>query len=118
MRHRSIGTTIGTSIGTSIGLVALIGLMARGTAEAGGDPAHGRDLAIERCSQCHVVGDFNPLGGVSNTPSFYIFSERLDLYRERLKTFDQRRPHLGRDLRVPPEDLDDIIAYIEGLERP
>jgi len=102
----------------TIGTAVLIGLMAADTARAGGDPVHGRDLAIERCSQCHVIGDFNPLGGVSNTPSFSIFSERLELYRERLRTFDQRRPHLGRDLRVPPKDLEDIIAYIEGLERP
>lgn len=106
------------SIGTSIGIAVLIGLAAADTARAGGDPAHGRDLAIKKCSQCHVIGDYNPLGGVSNTPSFYIFSERLGLYRERLKTFDQRRPHLGRDLRVPPKDLDDIIAYIETLKRP
>lgn len=114
MRYLSIGASIATLIGAAV----LIGLMAAVPARAGGDPAHGRELAIERCSQCHVIGDYNPLGGVSNTPSFYIFSERLDVYRERLRTFDQRRPHLGRDLRVPPQDLEDILAYIEALERP
>lgn len=102
----------------SIGTAVLIGLVAAETARAGGDPAHGREVAIERCSQCHVIGDYNPLGGASSTPSFYIFSERLELYRERLRTFDQRRPHLGRNLRVPPKDIEDIIAYIETLERP
>lgn len=88
------------------------------TAWAEGDRVRGRQVAIDKCSQCHVIGDYNRYGGVSNSPSFYIFAERLEVYRDRLRTFDQRRPHLSREMKVPPEDIRDIIAYVETLERP
>ena len=96
----------------------LAGVTAASPARAEGDSDRGRKLAVEKCAQCHVVGDQNPYGGVSNSPSFYIFSERLEVYRERLRTFDQRRPHLSRDMKVPPADIRDIIAYVETLGRP
>lgn len=85
---------------------------------AQGDQVRGRQLAIDKCSQCHVIGDYNPYGGVNNSPSFYIFAERLEVYRDRLRTFDQRRPHLSREMKVPPKDLQDIIAYVETVKRP
>ncbi len=85
---------------------------------AQGDRVRGRQLAIDKCSQCHVIGDYNPYGGVNNSPSFYIFAERLEVYRDRLTTFDQRRPHLSREMKVPPKDLQDIIAYVETVKRP
>jgi hypothetical protein len=40
------------------------------------------------------------------------------VYRERLRTFDQRRPHLSRDMDVSAEEIRDIMAYVETLERP
>jgi mono/diheme cytochrome c family protein len=102
----------------SIRGAVLICLAIAEPAWADGDPARGRDLAIDNCSQCHVIGDYNPYGGVNNSPSFYIFSERPEVYRERLRTFDQRRPHLSRDMQVSPNKIKDIMAYIETLERP
>ncbi len=100
------------------GTAVLAAVTAASLARAEGERERGRKLAIEKCAQCHVVGDHNPYGGVSNSPSFYIFSERLEVYRERLRTFDQRRPHLSRDMKVPPAEIRDIIAYVEALERP
>ena len=62
--------------------------------------------------------DYNPYGGVNNSPSFYVFEERPEVYRERLRTFDQRRPHLSRDMDVSAEEIRDIMAYVETLDRP
>lgn len=101
-----------------IATAVLIVLMVADAARAEGDGARGRQVAIDQCSQCHVIGAYNPYGGVNNTPSFYIFAERPEVYLERLRTFDQRRPHLARDMKVPPRDIEDIIAYVETLERP
>ncbi|MDX1575274.1 MAG: hypothetical protein R3285_03710 [Kiloniellales bacterium] len=103
---------------TLLSLAALVGLLCPAAASAEGDRARGRTLAIENCSQCHVIGDYNPYGGVNNSPSFYIFAERPQVYRERLRTFDQRRPHLSRDMDVSAEDIRHIMAYVETLERP
>ncbi len=99
-------------------LAVLIGLMSPHAAWAEGDRVRGRALAIDNCAQCHVIGDHNPYGGVNNSPSFYIFAERPEVYRERLRTFDQRRPHISRDMQVSPKDIEDIMAYVEPLERP
>jgi len=101
-----------------LGVAGLICFLGPGVAWADGDRLRGRDLAIENCAQCHVIGDHNPYGGVNNSPSFYVFAERPEVYEERLRTFDQRRPHLSRDMRVSPRDIADIIAYVKTLERP
>ena len=99
-------------------MAALIGLLSAPGAGAEGDRGRGRQVAIDNCSQCHVIGDYNPYGGVNNSPSFYVFAERPEVYRERLSTFDQRRPHLARDMDVSPKEIEDIKAYVETLERP
>lgn len=100
------------------GPVLLALLLHTGPALAEGDRARGRELAIENCAQCHVIGDYNPLGGANNTPSFYIFAERPQVYVERLQTFDQRRPHISKDIKISPKDIADILAYVRELERP
>jgi mono/diheme cytochrome c family protein len=99
-------------------MAAPICILSSGAAWADGDRQRGRELAIENCAQCHVIGDHNPYGGVNNSPSFYVFAERPEVYEERLRTFDQRRPHLSRDMRVSPNDIADIMAYVVTLERP
>ena len=102
----------------ALGLGLLLALVGSHAAWAEGDAERGRKTAIENCSQCHVIGDYNPYGGVNNSPSFYVFSERPEVYKERLRTFDQRRPHLSRAMDVSPEQIEDIMAYVETLERP
>lgn len=99
-------------------MAAVVGLLWPLAAWAEGDRARGRTLAIDNCAQCHVIGDYNPYGGVNNSPSFYIFAERPEVYRERLRTFDQRRPHLSRSMDVSAEEIRHIMAYVETLERP
>ncbi len=101
-----------------LAMAALIGLSSPHAVWAEGDRDRGRSLAVDNCSQCHVIGDHNPYGGVNNSPSFYIFAERPEVYRDRLRTFDQRRPHLSRDMQVSPREIQDIMAYVETLERP
>jgi len=102
-------------------------LAAPGRAE--GDAERGRQVAIDHCSRCHVVPDYNPYGGISSTPSFKLLARRDD-YLERFQSFFARPPH-PVVVRVPgvapptddpafvatfesqPEQVDDIIAYVE-----
>ena len=99
------------------GLTLALGLqIAAGPAEAAGDGAAGRKLAIEKCALCHVIGDHNPYGGINSTPSFWIFARKPEVYTERLRTFDQRRPHIGIELTLKPEQIEDILSYVGGLE--
>ena len=96
-----------------------------------GDAESGRRLAREHCARCHVVGDFNPYGGIGSTPSFQLLAKRGD-WRDRFETFYARRPHpvfvrvpkVDRwtdlpspiaEFRVTQENLRNIIAFVSTL---
>lgn len=98
------------------------------------DIARGKDISEQQCARCHVVGDFNPNGGISSTPSFQLLVKRRPDYRERFETFYARRPHpafviiegverLMPELPVnaspvtlPIEAVADIVAFVETLK--
>ena len=99
---------------------------------AEGDTGAGRKFAQTHCARCHVVGDFNPMGGIGSTPSFQLLAKRND-WLERFETFFERRPHpvfvrvpdVARWTKLPshvtefevtPADLDDIIAFVKTLQ--
>ena len=99
---------------------------------AEGDPEAGRRVSEKHCARCHVVGDFNPMGGINSTPSFQLLAKRGD-WLERFQTFYERRPHPVfvrvpgvprwtelpshvKEFEVTPESIDDIIAFVETLE--
>jgi mono/diheme cytochrome c family protein len=105
---------------------------ASGGARAEGDARKGREISIKHCARCHVVGDYNRLGGIDSTPSFQMLARRAD-FEDRLRTFYERRPHpvfvrvpgVARWSRALPyatpfevtlEQIDDIIAYVRTLK--
>jgi mono/diheme cytochrome c family protein len=109
-----------------------IGALAATAANAKGDVKNGREVSIKNCARCHVVGDANPTGGISSTPSFQLLARRDD-WRERFESFFERRPH-PVFVRVPGvpawtklpsviepftitlKDIEDIVAFVETLE--
>ncbi|MGA0344116.1 MAG: hypothetical protein ACO3RT_06635 [Arenicellales bacterium] len=96
------------------------------------DPVQqGLDLSIQYCSRCHVIGEYNRLGGIGNTPSFN-WMVKSDDWRERFTTFYTRRPHpvfarvpgyplwSESDPYYPPfeitiDEIEAIAAYAESL---
>lgn len=103
-------------------------------ADEKGNKKNGQKISQKHCTRCHVVGDFNPGGGISSTPSFQLLVKRRPDYKERFRTFYARRPHpaflsikgIGR-LRpdLPPnampveltqQDVLDVAAFIETLK--
>ena len=102
-------------------------------ARADGDLEAGRKMSVKHCARCHVIGDFNPFGGIGSTPSFQLLANRND-WLERFQTFYERRPHpvfvrvpgvprwtklpsYAKEFRVTPENIQDIIAFAETLRR-
>jgi len=81
----------------------LVGLNA--TTLSADDINRGRKISQEHCARCHVVGDYNPTGGIASTPSFQMLVKRRPDYKERFSTFYARRPHPA-------------FMLIEGIERP
>ena len=101
------------------------------TAQAEGEAAKGREIAVTHCARCHVIPDHDPYGGIDSTPSFRLLARRDD-YLERLQSFYARPPH-PVFVRVPgvapptndpsfvatfevlPEQIEDLIACIEAI---
>mgnify|MGYP003119192724 CR=1 FL=1 len=101
---------------------------------AAADVENGRALAERHCARCHVVGEFNPHGGIGSTPSLQ-WIKKLPDWRDRFQTFYVRRPHLAfikvkgltpltklppyaTPIEIAPGDADDIFAFVEGLPVP
>ncbi|MDP6573737.1 MAG: cytochrome c [Rhodospirillales bacterium] len=113
--------------------LAAAALVATGPAGAEGDAGKGRRLAIEHCSRCHVIDDYNRFGGIGSTPSFQILAHMPD-YLERFQTFYARRPHptvvnvpgveawtklpaFVVKFTVRPEDIDALVTFVETLRK-
>ncbi len=114
--------------------VAVAGvIVSTAPARADGDLEAGRKMSVKHCARCHVIGDFNPFGGIGSTPSFQLLANRND-WLERFQTFYERRPHPVfvrvpdvprwtelpshvKEFRVTPENIQDIIAFAETLRR-
>ena len=104
------------------------------SAWAAGDIENGREISETHCARCHVVGDFNPMGGIGSTPSFQLLAKRDD-WLARFGNFFERRPHpvfvrvpgVARWTKLPshvqefevtPANIDDIIAFARTLRPP
>lgn len=99
--------------------VAMLLLLAAGEVLAAGDVEEGRKVADTWCARCHVIGAARPFGGIDSTPTFFLMSEKLESYRQRVLTLKERRPHKALDLdQISSDDLEDLVAYIGSLERP
>lgn len=101
---------------------------------AQGDAEQGRKFAEKHCSRCHVVGDYNPMGGISSTPSFQLLVKRRPDYQYRFQTFFDEHPHPAflsfegeeREMEhLPPnaapveityEDIENLAAFVETLK--
>ncbi len=81
-----------------------------------GDAERGKTLTAANCARCHVIGDHNRSGGINSTPSFWIFARKPGIYSGRLRTFDQRRPHLFMEFGVSKTDIENILAYVATLQ--
>lgn len=95
----------------------------------------GKLVSQTHCTRCHVVGDFNPNGGISSTPSFSLLVNYIDDWKDRFLSFNLRRPHPAiirfqgekTDPNNPPPsipivleytDIEAITAFAETLQRP
>ena len=97
-------------------VIVTLALASSAAARAEGAAAVGEKLTIENSARCHVIGDHNPTGGINSTPSFRIFARKPEVYTERLRSVDQRRPHLALDFDLSRQAIENIVAYVGGLK--
>lgn len=93
----------------------------------------GKKITAQHCTRCHVVGDINPHGGISSTPSFQLLVDALADWELRFETFHTRRPHpavirfkgfeyAGDPPTTAPitlelDDIDAILAFVRTLKK-
>ena len=99
------------------------------------DPvSEGKSVAETHCTRCHVVGKYNPNGGISSTPSFQLLVNALEDYRERYSTFYARPPHPAviiieglkkrddlpynaKPVKLTLKDVENILKFAETLRK-
>lgn len=120
------------TFGTGACIVAAA--LCAGAVRAGDLEDRGRAIAEAHCSRCHVVGDYNPMGGISSTPSFQLLVNELPDWEDRFSTFQARRPHPSqivfkgvekpeflapgfKPVELELSDIDAIVAFAATLKR-
>ena len=104
------------------------------SARAEGNVDLGRALAEKHCSRCHVVGTFNPNGGIGSTPSLQLLVNAFDDWEARFESFFVRRPHPAfvtvkdypkltelpanaAPVMIEFEEVRDILAFVATLKK-
>jgi mono/diheme cytochrome c family protein len=83
-----------------------------------GSAVRGEAIALEICSDCHVVSDKQVRVGVVGLPSFRQIANDPEKTEFWLRTF-MRTPHFEMpDFVFSPDQIDDLIAYITSLKEP
>jgi mono/diheme cytochrome c family protein len=97
-------------LGWFIGAVCLGG-GAAAAADLPGDPAAGADLARSVCAQCHLVSEDQMIDpGIG--PSLLEVAEHPATTEMSLRAFLQTPHPTMPNLRLTPDETDDIIAYL------
>jgi mono/diheme cytochrome c family protein len=95
-----------------------IGLMAfalGASAAQAGETEKGHALAVKLCALCHVIDNKNPFGGIGSTPSFPLMAKYAEMFRPRIRTFPERRPHAQFQWDVIEADIAALETYIMSL---
>lgn len=84
--------------------------------EEEGDPAAGRDLALELCTSCHIVGPEQV--GSDAAPPFAAIAENPEITAEELHGWGGPDHPVLPDLALTPQQTADINAYLDSLRAP
>ncbi|WP_050929715.1 c-type cytochrome [Aestuariivita boseongensis] len=99
-----------------------------------GDPVAGAALSLTHCGRCHVIGPQNAMNSIGSTPSFAVLramsnwdNKFLSFYVLRphavftqveglTQPFDPAVPSPIAPVRITPEELDSILAYVAQVK--
>jgi mono/diheme cytochrome c family protein len=97
---------------------AALGVFALGApARAVGDPDQAKGIVVEHCVACHAVPGYDHEGlSTVEAPSFQAIADAPQKYTpERLRQF-LIQPHWPMtQFRLSARDIEDLLAFIEGL---
>ena len=104
---------------------ALAGLLATGTATAGGDPHAGRTVAHDVCAACHMIGGAQPVEPLLNPPppSFRSIANRPSTSADSLFAFIEtthKSLKTYKDMpavKITDGQTRDVVSYILSLRK-
>ena len=98
-----------------IAVIVLAALPFRVAAQETGDPAEGRHLAGEFCSNCHIITPTKQAAGANHVPTFSAVANRPATTPATLRK-SLLRPHPQiSNMQATPDELRNLIAYIMSL---
>lgn len=80
-----------------------------------GDAARGLEYARNACSKCHLVENNGPYSANPDSPSFQDIANSPGMTGTAIAVWLQTSHPTMPDLIIPPQDTDDLIAYITSL---
>ncbi len=80
-----------------------------------GDASRGLDYAREVCSECHLVENNGPYSTNPDAPTFQDIANTPGMTGTAIAVWLQTSHPTMPDLIIPPQDTDDLIAYITSL---
>jgi mono/diheme cytochrome c family protein len=84
-------------------------------AQAPGQSAAGRALALRTCSSCHAVVERQVRPAMDSAPSFSSIARNPAVTADGLRTFLQTPHPVMPDLALSRREIDDVISYILSL---
>ena len=85
-------------------------------AQSNGDPAAGKQLALELCSGCHVVADDQVRPAIDVVPAFAVIANKRETTDFRIRVFLQDTPHpVMPNFVFADDEVENLIAYILSL---
>lgn len=100
-------------------LAALLAPLAAGaqTDQSAGDPRAGRAMALQVCSECHMIPGGPAPTARRNGPPFQLLANQPTTTDPGLRSL-LRAPHAGMPMfRLTDREMDDLVAFLLSLRR-
>ena len=108
---------IASGIAFGLALVALLALDGPVPAQDRTDVSRGHALARLWCRDCHGVEPGEKTGPYETPPSFQSFAGNPEITEVALKAYLQTTHPLMPQVKLKPDEIDEIVAYILSLKR-
>lgn len=103
-------------IAGGIALAGLLLIAAPALGQGLGDILAGREYAKSVCAECHAVLPSDPWSPSIDAPTFFEIANTSGMTARALTVWLQTSHPSMPNLLVPPDDRDDLIAYILSLK--